>query len=612
MNQSRSGVSLSPDWALSCVNVIPDTISGALYKLRVPVALSAVISGSGPDQFAMYENSITGVKLIVAFFGVDVYFFTLDGFGATIIDSNAAYSGPTAMSIVTANNLEFIQNGITIPLKFNGAALQFWGIQTGNIPTLGVPFGAGITLATGRRYRIAYKNTTTQHVGSASAPSASTGALANVTQPITAPAPTIVDGQVNAMRVYSTLDGGSDYFFNTEVVGVFPLTFNDNVPDSGLDQSERAPLINDPPPKVRYLQKWGARIFGFDITEESDVNGNVVNPQGIFYTGYNRILVGRPEESCPPGNRLALATGADALSGGGVIAAGVVAFDKSNKMFMFRGQPEDITTNAPVEFTLYLQQLPWDIGCSGAFTIQSTPYGLVWRTPDRQVRLFNGSDVPDVISDGAEPIMMRITADTETNERSAYWSYNEKNWYCLGVALDGSTRLNQLLVFDMEPGEDNVGIFVFDFGTFDSLGVIEMVTGEQKLVIGKDGKLQELAVASKLINGITQNPTSTTDILGANWRSGYFGNENPEQIKFMRYSRLSADCDGFSIKRYLVDDDDSTMAEPDIIEVVPLTEAKFETNLDTRRMSIEIQFPPADRDAAIQLLTNSFIPGAER
>ncbi len=47
---------------------------------------------------------------------------------------------------------------------------------------------------------------------------------------------------------------------------------------------------------------------------------SIVN-QGIFYTGYNRILVGRPEESIPPGNRLLLETGADEISGGGVIAA---------------------------------------------------------------------------------------------------------------------------------------------------------------------------------------------------------------------------------------------------------------------------------------------------
>ncbi len=279
---------------------------------------------------------------------------------------------------------------------------------------------------------------------------------------------------------------------------------------------------------------------------------------------------------------------------------------------MFRGQPEDITTNAPIEFTLYLQQLPWQIGCSGHFTIQSTPYGLIWRTPDRQVRLFNGSDRPEVISGGVEPIMKSITNGTEQNERSAYWSFNERNWYILAIAVDGSTDLNLLLIFDLEPGESNVGIFALDVGVFQSIGILEMVSGEQKLAIGQAGSLMELSVASKCINGITQNPTATTDMLGAFWRSGYFGNENPEQVKFMRFSRVSVDTDGFSIKRYLVNDEDATMAQPQIIDVEPLSDPMFATDMETRRMSIEIQFPPIDKDAALQLLTNTYIPGAER
>jgi hypothetical protein len=619
MNQSKSGVSLSPEWALSCVNVIPDTASGALMKLRIPVALSEAIAGlgSGPSQFAMYENSLTGTKQIVAFFGPDVYVFDLDAFTPTIIDSNADYDGPTPMSSAVANNELFFQNGVTVPLKFSAAGLQFWGIQKGKVPTLGAPFGTGITLATGRMYRAAYKNSVNGAVGTASDPSASTGPIADQSIPVTIPAPD-TDGQIDSARLYATLDGGSDYFFHSEVTGPFPILVNDDIPDAGLDQSERAPLINDPPPYAKYLVKWGARIFGANITRESIVNGSGPNPQGIFYTGYNRILVGRPEEAVPPGNRLLLETGADAISGLGIIAAGVIAFDKTNKMFMFRGQPEDIVTNAPVEFTLYLQQLPWDIGCSGHFTIQSTPYGLVWRTPDRQVRLFNGTDEPDIISSGIEPIMKRITANTETNERSAYWSLNERNWYVLACAVDGTTQpdLNMILVFDMEPSDaDNVGIFAFDLspiGPFQSIGVIEMVTGDQKLMIGQGGLFKELTVASKLINGITQDPTFTTGVLPGNWRSAYFGNENQTQSKFMQFSIVSADASGFSVKRYLVNDLDSTMAQPEILEVEPIEGPSIFTGRETKRMSVELQFPPQDRDCAVQLLANSYTPGAER
>jgi hypothetical protein len=611
MNQSRAGVALPPEWAQYCVNVIPNTQSGGIEKLRVPEALSEEIGAGGPNQFAMYENAITGQKQVVAFFGPEVYAIDLDDFTATLIDSNADYFGPTPMSQVLSNNFTFFQNGVTVPLKYIGSILQFWGIQIGQTPTIGTPTGTGITLATGRMYRASYKNSVSGHVGTASPESASTGAVTDKTIPVTIPAPATTDSQIDTVRLYATLDGGSDFFFHSEhAAPSFPLVIDDDTPDADIDQSERAPLINDTPPVARYLVKWGARIFGFRITFEADGSPG---PQSIFYTGYNRILVGRPEESVPPNNRLRLETGADEISGGGVIAAGIIAFDKTNKMYMFRGQPEDITVTAPVEFTLYLQQLPWEIGCSGHFTIQSTPYGLVWRTPDRQVLLFNGTDEPDVISFGVEPILKRITYGSELNERSAYWCFNEKDWYVLGIAIDEeSAQMNMLLMFDLTPGKDNVGTFAFQFGNFDSIGVIEMESGEKKLVVGQLGVFKELKVQSKCVNGVTEVPTSTEEELVGLWRSGYFGNKNPEQMKFMRFSRVSVDSDGYKIKRYLVDDDFSTMAAPEIIEAEPLESAKFETNEETRRMSIEIQFPVIDKDCALQLLTNTYIPGAVR
>lgn len=607
MNRSRSATSLSPEWAMECLNVLPSTLAGTLDKMRLPVDLSSAIAGkgTGPDQFQLFENA-TG-KQILAFFGVDIYRFTLDDYTAIPMDSNPAYAN--LMSVVQANNQSFFNNGVAEPLKFNGTDLDYWGIQTGQIPTLGVLIAGTLSLSTGRRYRVAYKNGTTGHVGTASAISASSGALINQQIPVTIPAPSVTDAQITAARVYATLDGGSDYFFERELTGAFPQTFNDQMADSALDQSERAPLINDRPPTAKYLTVWGARIFGFNIAND---------PQGIWYTGYNRILVGRPEESCPPGNRLRLAVGADDISGGGVIAQGIVAFDRSNKMFMFRGQPEDITYTAPVEFTLFLQQLPWSIGCASHFTIQSTPHGLAWLTPDRQIRLFDGTNYPQVISNGIEPIMRTLTLGQEFNARSAYWSYLDRNWYVLAIPTDGSTQLNLILVVDLEPDEEtNVGIFAIDIGVFQSIGVIETAAGEQKLVIGQEGLLKELTVSMTTTNGINEAITSTDEELGAFWRSAYFGNEAPQLVKMMRFIRLIADNLGFQIKRYLVDDEAYPVTSPYIIEASAVdpttaTSTRFSTNLKTRRMSIEIRFPSTDVDCSVSELSNSYIPVAER
>lgn len=598
IDQKTVATATRPEFALDCVNVFPSS-SGGLEKARLPVNLSAAIGGTGPDSFAMYENALG--KQVLGFIGADIYKYDLDSFASTLLNSDPLNTG--VWSVVVSNSLALAANGQRA-LKWNGTAIQNWGIQRAVTPTLGAKSAGAVTLATGRKYRVAYKDSVTGHVGTASPISASTGAMAAQQQSLTVPAPAVADAQITAARVYATLDGGDDYFFHSEVVAVFPVTFNDNTPDTGLNQAEKAPLINDVPPVGNYLALWGTRTFIFNL---------VGDRQGIAYTGFNKIYVGRPEQSCPPNNRLRLATGADAIAGGGVLPAGVVAFDKSNKMFLFRGQPEDITNTAPVEFTAFLQQLPWDIGCASHFTIVNSDRGLIWLTPDRQVRTFDGMGKPNIISGGVEPILRRITSGTESNARAVHWHYVDRDWYVLALAVDNSYALNMLLVFDLEENPDvNCGVFPVSLGTFQSLGVLEMVDGSQKLVVGQAGYLKEIKAVSTATNGVNRARTTTSGTLTAFWRSGYFGNDSPQTVKLMRWLRIIADNIGFRVKRYLVDDDSYTVENPNVIEFEDLTDSKMSTNEKTKRMSIEIRFPETDVDTTVLELQNIYIPTGER
>lgn len=599
LSQNLALTSGKPEFALDCVNVIP-SVAG-LAKLCYPVNLSPAVGGTGPDQFAMFEGGIT--KAILGFFGSDIYVYTLDDFNPAIFDSNPQYNGPVPWSTVLSNNFAFLQNGLSTPIKYTGTVLKFWGAQVGGVPTIGVPFGTGITLTDGRQYRASYEDGSDFVVGTASPASASTGPIVNQTIPVTIPAPAVVDGYLNTARLYATFDGGSDYFLHSVVVGVFPLTINDDKPDDALDQSERAPLINAQPPKALYTCLWGGRIFMFNLPDE--------NPKWVAYTGYNRIFVGRPEETCPPGNRIKLETGADDIAGGGVIAAGVVAFDRSNKMFMFRGQPEDITVTAPVEFTLFLKQLPWQIGCGSHFTIQSTQRGLVWLTHDLDVMLFDGQSEPVSIDEGVEPILRSINLAQLQNSRSVYWKYKGRNWYILAVAVGSSSVLNKILIFDLEENQDkNVGCFPIDIGEFQSLGMVETYDGSQKLVIGQAGILKELLVTSTTINGIDQDVSATAATLGAFWQSGYVGNESPELEKFFRWFRVTADQQGIRVKRRLITND---IRNPSVIEFVDLPiGGKLGTNKKARRISYELRFRDEDVSQNILELLDVNVAVAER
>ncbi len=589
-----------PGYAVDCVNVIPST--GGLAKLRYPVTLSEAIAGigSGPDQFGMYETE--SAKYVLGFFGEDIYLYTLDGFGSALIGTNALYNGIVPWNVIESNSNAFIQNGSSNPLKVVDGVLAFWGIQQGSIPTIGVPAGTGITLTIGRKYRLAYKDDDGA-VGTASAGSASTGAIANQTIPVTLPAPTFLDGRITKGRLYATLDGGNDYFFHSEVTAAFPTIVNDATADADLDQSERAPLINDQPPKAKFMCQWGSRIFFFNLVDEDS--------HWIAYTGYNRIFVGRPEETCPPGNRIKLETGADEIAGGGVIPQGVIAFDKSNKMFMFRGQPEDITVTAPVEFTLFMQQLPYDIGCISHYTIRSTVRGLVWLGVCLGIYIFDGSSPPEDVSEGAEPILRTINTAAAGNSRAVYWQYRGRDWYILAVPTGTETQLNKILIVDLDKNEQkNFGIIVLDVGTFGSINIVEMVDGTQKLVIGQDGLLKEIKVTSTTSSGIETDITTTTATLGAYWRNNPIGNEAPQQEKFFRWGRVAADNSGIRVKRYLYK---NQIASPEPIEFVDAgAEGKVITNRKGRRMAYELRFADSDTSQNILELVDVYIPVAER
>ncbi len=600
LSQNLALTAGAPEYALDCVNVIPSP--AGLAKLRVPVDLSTAVGGVGPDQFAMFENESS--KAVLAFFGDSIYNISLDAFVPTLIDTNNDYVGLNPWSVALSNNFAFMQNGVSIPLKWGGGtAFAFWGIQTAPVPTIGSASGTGITLATGRQYRAAYKNSVTGHVGAASAASASTGAVTDDTIPVSVATPAEPDAQIDTVRWYATFDGGSDYFFHSETTGAFPQTLDDAKTDEELDQSERAPLINNDPPICRYLCRWGARIFMFNLPGE--------NTKWVAYTGYDRIFVGRPEETCPPGNRLKMETGADEISGGGVIEAGVIVFDKTNKAFMFRGQPEDITNDAPIEFSLLLRPLPWEIGCASHFTIKSTPYGLIWLSPTNDVFVYNGEGRPRSLTDGIEPIMRTVNPSTLGNSRAVYWQYKGRDWYVLAVSTGNSSQLNKILIFDMEPNEAaNFGVVPLDVGDFQSLGLVEMVSGEQKLVIGQGGKLKELTVTPSTRNGIEESITSTSGTLGGYYQTGYFGNEAPDIEKFFRWGRVTADQTGIRVKRRLIKDDPTA---PSIMEFEETpTGGKISTNRKARRLSYELRFQDADVSQNILELTDMYIPVSQR
>lgn len=625
---------LGPDWAQDLNNVIVSG-SGGLSKLRLPVQLSTVVGGvnTGPNSFWDFQQG-NGLRQVVAHFGAKLYYYSNDLSAVALIDNNALNLGQ--WSFAASNNILFGVNGVRAQ-KWTGTNWWLWGILAAvTPPTFGSIVGS-LSPAFGYLYGWALKNSITGHVGNISPVSASTGVVANKAFTPLAPTLATPDPQTDTIVWFRTLDGGGDMFRLAEVNlntgalvtfglgasitvtgGTNNLGITDNSPDTALDQTSIGPLINNPPIVGKYVAVGQGRMFIFNLLGA---------PQDIAYSGYEQILLGRPEESFPPNNRLRLSIGAEVIAGGGVLQSGIVAFSQTDRMYMLRGQVEDITLLVPVNFTQYLEELPWKLGCMSHFTIQSTPYGLVWLAGDKTLQMFDGRSEPIDISVGAYPLLRRITPGTESFCVSGYFNWLERDIYALLCCVDGSLTINRIFffAFNKQIGSDQID--TVECFTSDVVGTLPGVTPwigllttsklQRMLCVGSGGFIYQLPISSDTVNGITQDLTiipPTNGVLNAFWRGGYFGSDNPERSKMFRFMRLITDqhVRAFQATFRLVDDEERTFAKPEILGPNAFEKSRMGINRRAKRLSTEILFPSQDVASNVLEMQMATIATADR
>src|SRR6185312_15302825 len=116
-------------------------------------------------------------------------------------------------------------------------------------PTLAFASGP-LTIIKGYTYVYCYKNSTTEHVSTASPISASTGPQTSKEVQLSGDRST--DPQVDKVQIYRVSDGGSIYMFLAEIAnpGVGTWSYTDTSADSALNELILAPQngVNNPPP----------------------------------------------------------------------------------------------------------------------------------------------------------------------------------------------------------------------------------------------------------------------------------------------------------------------------------------------------------------------------
>lgn len=633
MNAYKPLNQLGPHEAQDCLNVIVGS-NGLLSKFRLPVKLTLGGSSiaSGPQAIFDFQQA-NGTRQIFVNLNTTLQYYINDG---TVGPTSASVANPLnagPWSFVEVANILIGTNGQRI-VKWTGTDLLNIGMAAPPTAPLAIVSGAGVLSPVfGLEWAYSWKcsgaapglaGPSPVEVSTASPATAQFGGgQVNKAFQLNANAPIPPDAQFDTLVWWRTLDGGGDLFrlaeinintgavtFNAGPVGTFGaapfLAIVDNAPDALLDQTTRAPFLNGQPIVAKYAAVGQGRVVLMNL---------VGAPQDAIYSGYERIQIGNPPECYPPNNRLRLSIGAESIAGGGIIDAGVVMFSNTDKMYMLRGQMEDITDTAPVQFTQYLKELPWKLGCFSHQTIQATPYGLVWLAGDKTVQLFDGSSQPQDISQSVYPILRNITPGSEGNCQSAYFNWLERDWYCLLVPYGGSISPNRIIFWSLDRESSTIEVFVSNIPA-DGIATITTSTLQRMLVIGQRGQLYQLAVSDVSTGGLSDLSIvpSTAGQLPAYWFGGYAGNDESTKAEMWRWVRLVTDQppQAYQCMFSLVDDDTHTFTSPYIIGPRQLKSSKLGVNVRSKRMATLIQFPVQDVSANVLELQINSIPSSDR
>lgn len=561
-----------------------------------PVVGATVTANS---QFASYTVTANRTN------GVTVYALQT----TTGIATAFGTGGPTTpIEVIVTGFADATFNGTFIANFVTGSGAGIVVPQP-NLPD-GVPAGTGtltsaLSAATGVRWAYAYQNSTLGTISNISPPSAVFTGNFRSFQLAAAASP---DPQVDTIVWFRTLDGGGDLFLRqSATVANGGLTLLDEGDDNQLNKAVQGPLIHNPPLTGRYLAVGQSRVFVFNL---------IGAPQDIIYSGYEQILYpgARPEETFPPNNRLRLSIGASAIAGGGVLQSGIVAFSDTDRMYMLRGSVEDITVFAPVQFSAFLEELPWRMGCMSHRSVQATPMGLIWWAADKTVNVFDGTGAPTDISRPVYPLLRRATPGQESQAAGAYFNWLERDWYALSFAIDGAGSNNYTLFWSLSPDTGQIDVFPCSV-QMDFVGVLTSSKSQRLLAVSSAGLIRNLPVSQDTVGGIGDQTVipATAGRLGAFWRGGYFGNDSPVRSKMYKRGLLVADQGGFRVAKRLVDNRTKTFANPLVLGPDKTSgSGEFSIGQRAARVSVEILFPDDDVSCNVMELTVGSIATSDR
>jgi len=282
-------------------------------------------------------------------------------------------------------------------------------------PPVSVSSNSGSFSATsGYQYVVAYGNSNSGHVSTATPPSAGTGPFNNsagVNVTLTAS----TDPQVNQIWVFRTTDGGST-FFNLPT-SPYPNTsqvITDSANDTSLNITQQAPLAhaNDPPPS-------GLTKFAYHAGRVWGVVGNIV-----YFSGGPDTLLGNGAEAFPPANYFVFPTQVNRLV---PTANGLLVFTQSDLYII-------VGTNIP---TFYVMPYTPGLGLLSYNALDIQGSNIFLYTADRQFIQWSSAGINEagfvignLLESSFDPTKVYVAAIIAgTSEKAVYIADGVQNWF---------------------------------------------------------------------------------------------------------------------------------------------------------------------------------------
>lgn len=375
--------------------------------------------GSTQQFYAMFCDVAGGVAKVYKYaFGAD---------SSAVLVHTSAVSTP--FDFVFSNNTCYFGNGTDMK-KFLAATtadttVYNWGIAVqAAAPGISLA-GTGINASVGYRYLTTGYDSTTGHESSPSDVSSCTGTFTNQAVTVTWVDPT--DTQADFVKVYKTTDGGSTDPTTMKLIATIARgvqTYTDSTWDNtalfGVTDTAPQENYNDPPPASRGFVWSQGRIWGF-------ASGST------WFTGYEEITNGVPEECCP-GGTLGVFGGGNVynwptqVSGHAALPDGIAVF-LSKDIWKIEGDSLD---------TFRRYKLVAKRGATSITAITSLGTSVVWLDTANQMW---SSDLGEI----GLPIRPDLANIDQTQAYVAIHISNDQHWI---VLLDGAN--GTLYVFDLD------------------------------------------------------------------------------------------------------------------------------------------------------------------